>query len=295
MDTVETIYHEYIRLRSGGSAVRAALNLLREPIDALDEKSKQAIARQLHSYEAERAQAALKTPAPEPAPIPVPVPALAPEPAPAPPAPAAKPAPRPSGLRRLALEQQSAVATAPLSAAAPQTTAASLDWITCPHCGKSSQRHEVLCYACGRLLTPTNTECETQALTETNDLSHSNDFFGEETVLILRARATGRTYETRPQRSDHEIVIGRSTSGSAVIPDIDLADQDSSKLGVSRLHLSLRYDAQYHTVSVFDMGSLNGTYINGQRLHTHEVRVLRDADELRLGRLVLGVAFRHPA
>jgi hypothetical protein len=169
-----------------------------------------------------------------------------------------------------------------------------LEWITCPHCGKSSQRHEVLCYACGQLLRATNTENETQALADTNDLSFSNDFFGEDTELLLRARATGKVYEARPPRSDHEIVIGRSTPGSAVIPDIDLCDQSGDKLGVSRLHLTLRYDTRYHTVSVFDLGSANGTYLNGQRLHAHEVRVLRDGDELRLGRLVLAVAFRHP-
>ncbi|MGQ9888628.1 MAG: FHA domain-containing protein [Aggregatilineales bacterium] len=79
------------------------------------------------------------------------------------------------------------------------------------------------------------------------------------------------------------------------MPNIDLADQEGDSVGVSRLHLALRYDARYHTISVFDMGSANDTYINGQRLHAHEVRVLCDGDELRLGRLALAVSFRHPA
>lgn len=304
MGAVEAIYQEYIRMRDSGIAVKAVLNLLRDRIDALDEAGKQTIARQLRGYEVGRTQDA--APAPIPA-LEVPAPA-APVSAPAVPAPAPAlevPAPAPAaslrpaaGLRRLTPEPRPAAAalvTIVQEAAAPAAQTASLEWITCPHCGKSSQRHEVLCYACGRLLYAAQTENETQALAETNDLSHSDDFFGDETVLILRARATSRAYEVRPQCSDHGIVIGRSTPGSAVIPDIDLADQNSDKLGVSRLHLTLRYDAQYHTISVFDMGSANGTYINGQRLHAHEVRVLRDADELRLGRLVLGVAFRHPA
>lgn len=257
---VETIYAEYTRMREGGMAVKTALNLLRDNIDSLTEKEKLIIARRLRDYEEQRGQAA-------PAAIATP-----------------EPDPRPSGLRRLAQQQQ----PAPAPAMEPE-------WVNCPHCGKSNQRHEVLCYACGHLLRSAHTENETQALAETNDLSYSNDFFGEDTVLVLRARTSGRTYEARPQRSDHEIVIGRSTPDSAVVPDIDLADQDGDKLGVSRLHLTLRYDERYHTISVFDMGSANGTYINGQRLHAHEVRVLRDTDELRLGRLVLGVAFRHPA
>lgn len=290
MGTVETIYQEYTRMRDSGIAVKAALNLLRDHIDSLDEKDKQAIARQLRDHEAGRGNGAAPTPAPAP-----------PAPAPVTPVPAPATDLRPVGLRRLAPGPRPAAVTAaaPVTAvqetAAPAAKMAGLEWVTCPHCGKSSQRHEVLCYACGWLLYASQTENETQALAETNDLSHSNDFFGEETVLVLRARASSRAYEARPQCSDHEIVIGRSTPGSAVIPDIDLADQDGDKLGVSRLHLTLRYDAQYHTISVFDMGSANGTYINGQRLHTHEVRVLRDADELRLGRLVLGIAFRHSA
>lgn len=250
-------------MRDSGIAVKAALNLLRDSIDSLDEADKLVVARQLRDHEARRGGAG--TPASS-----------------APPAAVTQPNTTASRPRPLAAQQ---AAAAPLE----------LEWVNCPHCGRSNQRHEVLCYACGHLLQAAHSASETQALAETNDLSHSNDFFGHDTVLVLRARATGRVYEAQPQRSDHELVIGRGTAGSAVLPDIDLADQEGDSVGVSRLHLALRYDARYHTVSVFDMGSANGTYINGQRLHAHEARVLRDGDELRLGRLVLSVSFHHPA
>jgi len=257
---VETICQAYARMRDSGIAVKAALNLLRDSIDSLDETDKLVVARQLRDHEAQRSGGAG--------------------------APAAA----------AAAQQSDATASRPRPLAARQTAAAllGLEWVSCPRCGRSSQRHEVLCYACGHLLQAAHSASETQALAETNDLSHSNDFFDQDTVLVLRARATGRVYEAQPQRSDHELVIGRGTAGSAVLPDIDLADQEGDSVGVSRLHLALRYDARYHTISVFDMGSANGTYINGQRLHAHEVRVLRDGDELRLGRLVLTVSFRHP-
>jgi pSer/pThr/pTyr-binding forkhead associated (FHA) protein len=59
--------------------------------------------------------------------------------------------------------------------------------------------------------------------------------------------------------------------------------------GVSRRHLSITRD--HDTVTVTDLGSANHTYLNGQRLIPFEHRILRDNDELRLGRLVIRVAF----
>jgi hypothetical protein len=164
-------------------------------------------------------------------------------------------------------------------------------WVNCPNCGKSNQVNEVLCYACGYLLQPGASEYETQMLAETNDLSLSNDFFGPDSCVILRSRDGEYSFEVRPQNGD--VVVGRSVTNTPVLPDIDLTPLEGEELGVSRLHLTLRYDAGHRTVSLLDNGSINGTYINGQRLHPHEVRVLRDADEIRLGRLVLLVFFRH--
>jgi pSer/pThr/pTyr-binding forkhead associated (FHA) protein len=43
-----------------------------------------------------------------------------------------------------------------------------------------------------------------------------------------------------------------------------------------------------------DRASANGTFVNGQRLHRNEVRVLRNGDDIRLGRLVLSAKFYTP-
>jgi hypothetical protein len=164
-------------------------------------------------------------------------------------------------------------------------------WVNCPHCDKSNPVNEVLCYSCGQVLHAGGSQNDTQALAETNDLSLSNDFFGPDSCLLLRSRDGQHSFETYPQNGD--VVVGRAVTGASVLPDIDLTPLDGENLGVSRLHLTLRYDAEHRTISLLDNGSINGTYINGQRLHPHEVRVLRDGDELRLGRLVLNVYFRQ--
>jgi pSer/pThr/pTyr-binding forkhead associated (FHA) protein len=60
---------------------------------------------------------------------------------------------------------------------------------------------------------------------------------------------------------------------------------------VSRMHAGLR--RQGDTLVLTDLGSLNYTFINGQRVHPHEVRILRNGDELRIGQLKMRVYFRN--
>jgi pSer/pThr/pTyr-binding forkhead associated (FHA) protein len=102
-----------------------------------------------------------------------------------------------------------------------------------------------------------------------------------------------RHYRLRPQEKQHEIIVGRG-SGGTLKPDVDLSPYGATELGVSRLHLSIRYNERYRTLSAADMGSSNGTTINGQRLHPDEKRVLRHGDEVRLGKLTLIVYFYRP-
>lgn len=119
----------------------------------------------------------------------------------------------------------------------------------------------------------------------------ADDHFSPDTVLQMQIRGTDEMFELRPQQFEHEIVIGRSTEESVMHPDVDLADLGARDLGVSRLHLALRYDGEHNALHVYDLGSSNGSYINNQRLNPHEVRFLRDGDAVRIGKMVLIVKF----
>ena len=46
------------------------------------------------------------------------------------------------------------------------------------------------------------------------------------------------------------------------------------------------------TLTIVDMGSSNGTHLNGQKLMPHQPRVLRDGDEIRFGKLIAKIYFK---
>ncbi len=91
----------------------------------------------------------------------------------------------------------------------------------------------------------------------------------------------------RPKSS---LMIGRKDETTNTIPDIDLAPYGAIERGVSRQHS--RLDVTEGTVMLTDIGSSNGTYLNGQRLLPNQPRILRDGDEIRFGKLVTHISFQ---
>jgi hypothetical protein len=159
--------------------------------------------------------------------------------------------------------------------------------IECPTCHKTNPPGSPYCYSCGTIL-----QVAPGLANATRPLGpHSvdNAFFGENWVLYLKVQGTSETLRVQP-RQGTETVLGRKSPDSVMIPDVDLSAYAGDERGVSRLHASLRRQDQ--TLVLTDLGSVNHTFINGQRVHEHEVRVLHDGDEIRLGRLVLYAYFR---
>ncbi|MEQ8674665.1 MAG: FHA domain-containing protein [Aggregatilineales bacterium] len=166
-------------------------------------------------------------------------------------------------------------------------------WVTCANCGKKNRKKEPFCYSCGHILADFKGKHDTKQFEDANSKIFDTHYYDLDSVLVLWSRKSGNEYELRPQSSDHELIIGRVTS-AAVTPDVDLSAENGEELGVSRLHLAVKHDPKANTIIVYDLGSANGTFINGQKLHPKEERILRSEDDLRLGRLVLRVRFLHP-
>lgn len=105
-------------------------------------------------------------------------------------------------------------------------------------------------------------------------------------VIELRVVGTANILNitTRPA-----MLIGRVDESRAIFPDIDVTGLDGQGAGVSRRHAMLQ--ARDNRVTIQDLGSANGTYINGRVLEPNMAYRVHDRDRLRLGQLELQVHF----
>jgi len=162
----------------------------------------------------------------------------------------------------------------------------------CPHCGKENPPGEAYCYACGHILPAGLGDLATTKLDDVYKVLEpkrrwGTAFFDQRSRLRLSFRDTG---------AELVVDVGRGLILGRLMDDLpphqrglDLTPYGAVELGVSRRHLELT--RQHDTIMVTDLGSANSTYINGQRLIPREPRILRDNDELRLGRMVIRVGF----
>ena len=158
--------------------------------------------------------------------------------------------------------------------------------VECPTCHKVNRPGEAYCYSCGTLLRRPGMPAA-NATQPLNMGDADSSYFGDTMALYLKIQGAGETIRIQPRSS--EMILGRRSPESVMIPDVDLSSFQADEKGVSRLHAGLR--RQENTLVLTDLGSRNHTHINGQRLHSHEVRALHDGDELRLGQLVMYVYF----
>lgn len=87
-----------------------------------------------------------------------------------------------------------------------------------------------------------------------------------------------------------ETLLGRTPNGQAEMPSVDLSGQNAADLGVSRRHGVLRNEGAQLTFT--DLGSGNGSSINGVRLTPKVPRPLVSGDHLQLGQLTLVVSLK---
>jgi pSer/pThr/pTyr-binding forkhead associated (FHA) protein len=83
--------------------------------------------------------------------------------------------------------------------------------------------------------------------------------------------------------------LGRLDPASDIIPEVDLSEDGGSQKGVSRRHA--RILKRGRTVMLEDLGSINGTFINGKRLAPYLAEALYDGDQVQLGTLLIEIEF----
>jgi CheY-like chemotaxis protein len=85
------------------------------------------------------------------------------------------------------------------------------------------------------------------------------------------------------------LMMGRSDANKNIVPDIDLNDYGGQQRGVSRKHA--RLIMRNNRLTIEDIGSANGTYVNGQHINVLQPVRVRDGDHIKLGSLALQVHF----
>lgn len=163
----------------------------------------------------------------------------------------------------------------------------------CPYCAHKNRVGFLFCEECGQSL------AENAAVTlptrqldaASSDLAAKATWgtarFGTEASIIIHIRDAAEPIVLRPVK---RTLLGRMDTTSTQKPDLDLTPYGALEKGVSRIHAAITRNED--TLMLVDMGSVNGTHLNGQRLLPDQPRVLRDGDEIRLGKLVAHVYFK---
>jgi hypothetical protein len=116
----------------------------------------------------------------------------------------------------------------------------------------------------------------------------TNAFFQMQTPVTLLLVDTNT--ELTVQLVDR-ILIGRCDFESRDKLDIDLMDYRGREQGVSRLHAALHRTT--HMLTIVDLKSANGTYVNGCRVVPEQPRFLQNGDEICLGKLLCHIHFTY--
>jgi hypothetical protein len=150
----------------------------------------------------------------------------------------------------------------------------------CPECGFANADGASYCQRCGAFLAssepPPGVSTATYRVGETGEIEalELSDVLGGAT-LVIRAGG-GRAGESFALTGDR-LTVGRRPESDVFLDDVT----------VSRDHaLVVRRGSDYY---LDDCGSLNGTYVNRQRIDSHR---LADGDELQIGKYKLAFLFR---
>lgn len=88
----------------------------------------------------------------------------------------------------------------------------------------------------------------------------------------------------------NEFTLGRVAEGQPILPDVDLSPYEGYAQGVSRLHSALKLNNQ--RVYITDLGSSNGTRVNGQKIMPNVDYPLSHGDVIALGKFKIQVLIR---
>ncbi|MCI0708590.1 MAG: FHA domain-containing protein [Chloroflexi bacterium] len=172
------------------------------------------------------------------------------------------------------------------------------DTITCPTCQTENDPGNDLCQHCGRwlgdeksatLLGPTTIHLRDEILQRLEQQGRFQDALHlSDNELVIRVANKEAIIR---MKYEHPIVLGRQAKlRTDLLSFVDLSEYEAYALGVSRKHAQLQREGDYFLLT--DLGSANGTYINGQRMKVHMQYQLETGQQIMLGELPIYLYYR---
>lgn len=177
----------------------------------------------------------------------------------------------------------------------------------CPNCAYNNRPGVVFCENCGTSLIGSQATAETKSLDKSADESAppkldvevikdagvlGSEVFPQNATLRIEVNDGSFVLKFNPQEKE-TILFGRTDPSTGVTPQVDLTPYAGYRMGVSRRHAEIRRSsAQDNTLELWDLGSSNGTFLNGERLISHRPYVVSDGDEIQLGQLRVRAFFQ---
>ncbi|MCA0454146.1 MAG: FHA domain-containing protein [Chloroflexi bacterium] len=150
----------------------------------------------------------------------------------------------------------------------------------CPRCQFANAQQSPVCVECGQLLTDN--------LDATRPLSYPGSRHQPIHTLTFHI---GDDQLAISLKMAERLILGRQSNRMADRPDLDLARFQAAEHGISRIHATL--ECNEAGVYLMDLGSRNGTFVNGEALAAFSPCYLRDGDLVRFGKLTLTLALRQ--
>ncbi len=168
--------------------------------------------------------------------------------------------------------------------------------IVCSNCRHANMSGAMFCAECGAqligrdaLITQTiSTDKFKKVSKKAGDEEAYQDFDVTDAWGSLHLLDTGQVL---PLSARNEFTMGRISEGQPIMPDIDLSPFQAYAAGVSRLHAVIKREAG--RIIFMDLGSANGTYINGKRLSPNIEQIVNHGDIIALGKLKMQILFKE--
>jgi pSer/pThr/pTyr-binding forkhead associated (FHA) protein len=162
--------------------------------------------------------------------------------------------------------------------------------ILCPHCQSNQLDGTIFCLECGASLVSDLVQESTRQIGAGPSIvapitaANPNQTASIGLAITLVVVQTGTRLRLH---AAEQLLIGRKDPAKGIYPDVDLGPEGGYDAGVSRKHAILSHRQGKFVIE--DLGSANGTFVNGKRLDPQMPIPLRSADELRCGTLALRV------